>query len=841
MKKSLSLVAFSLAAAASLTACTDSTSAGAKSASERIRADWPSLTSSVDRDPALEKRIDELLTAMTNAEKVGQVIQPELRHITPDQVREYHIGSILNGGGSFPQGNKQASIDDWLALADAFYAASMDASDGHQTIPIMWGTDAVHGHNNVIGATLFPHNVGLGAAHDPELIEEINTVTAREVAVTGIDWNFSPTVAVARDDRWGRAYESYSENPELVQAYAGRAVQGLQGSPGDDFLGAGHVIATAKHFVGDGGTGAGVDRGDVVITEESLRDIHAPGYFTAIEAGVQTVMASFNSWQGEKLHGHRYLLTDVLKNQLGFDGLVVGDWNGHAFVDGCSLTSCPQALNAGVDIFMAPEDWRELYSNTLDQVAAGVISQSRLDDAVRRVLRVKLRAGLFDKGMPSRRPFAGRADLLGAAKHRDVARRAVRQSLVLLKNNQNLLPLALNRKVLVAGDGAHNIGKQAGGWTLSWQGTGNTRDDFPGATSIYEGISEIVEAAGGKAELSEDGRYDSRPDVAIVVFGEDPYAEMQGDLSHLDYSSDQDLALLQRLRAAGIPVVSVFLTGRPLWVNPEINASDAFVVAWLPGSEGGGVADVLFRNAEGEVIYDFTGRLPFSWPGTAVQTPLNIGQADYKPLFPYGFGLSYADAGESVAQLSEESGLSTTDGNSVLSVFRDRALAPWTTVIGDESRRSMPVSGSGASLPGISIKPVDRNVQEDSRRVQWTGTSDARVGFFANERTDLEPYAESGGVLIVNLQILRAPSESVHLGMECGQDCGAEVDVTSALRDLQEEKWQSLAVSLQCFSTPQMDFSLVLSPFYLRSEGEMDLSLHHVRIEPSAKPDLRCD
>jgi beta-glucosidase len=564
--------------------------------------DWPSITSTVAVDSALEAHVASLLSQMTLEQKVGQMVQAEIQNVTPSDVRRYHLGSVLNGGGSYPDGSRAASVAAWVALADAFYDASMDTSTNGIAIPIIWGADAVHGHNNVRGATLFPHNIGLGATRDPDLIQRIGEVTALEIAATGIDWNFAPTVAVVRDDRWGRTYEGYSEDPEVVRQYADRMVMGLQGSTSTaDFLDASRVVATAKHYIGDGGTDGGIDQGDNSSTEQQLLDIHAQGYLSALEAGVQTVMATFNSWRGQKVHGSRYLLTEVLKQRLGFDGFVIGDWNAHGQLPGCTNESCPETINAGVDMIMVPQDWKAFFENTLQQVRAGEIAESRIDDAVRRILRVKARAGLFTAGRPSSRPFAGNASLVGASDHRHVAREAVRQSLVLLKNTGGLLPLRRNVKVLVAGDGADNIAKQSGGWSVTWQGTEVTNDDFPAATSIFSGVEAAVSAGGGRATLSVDGSFDERPDAAVVVFGENPYAEFEGDLESLSFSAlnSQPLALLRRLKAQNIPVVSVFLSGRPLWVNPELNASTAFVAAWLPGSEGGGVADVLFRDNQG--------------------------------------------------------------------------------------------------------------------------------------------------------------------------------------------------------------------------------------------------
>jgi beta-glucosidase len=610
---------------------------------------------SADQDTQLEAKIAALLARMTLEQKVGQMVQADIRSVTPEDIRKHRLGSVLNGGGAFPGENKHASVGDWVALADRFYDASMDAANGALAIPIMWGTDAVHGHNNVLGATLFPHNIGLGAARDPDLMERIGAATAREVAATGLDWTFAPTVAVVRDDRWGRTYESYSEDPEIVRAYADRIVRGLQGARGSrEFLDSSHVLATAKHFIGDG---------DTAVSEAELLRIHGQGYLAAIAAGVQTVMVSYNSWNGLKAHGHQHLITDVLKKQMGFDGIVVSDWDGVDEVQGCSKDKCAQAINAGIDMVMVPTEWKNFLGNTIEQVRTEKIPLARVNDAVSRILRVKLRAGLFERGRPSSRPLANKRELIGAPEHREAARQAVRESLVLLKNERGLLPLRRKSNVLVVGDGADNISKQTGGWTLTWQGTENSNADFPGATSILQGIARTIEAAGGKVSSAvglkpaaqgcanaagagcagvADLRQ-SRPDVAIVVFGEDPYAEWFGDLRSIDYrgAGGAELALLQQLRQASVPTACVFLTGRPLWIEPELAACDAFVVAWLPGSEGGGVADVLFRKANGKVNYDFAGKLPFSWPRTASQTALNRNDPGYDPLFPYGFGLRY--------------------------------------------------------------------------------------------------------------------------------------------------------------------------------------------------------
>lgn len=609
---------------------------------------WPAAHSPVGRDAATEQRVSTLLAAMSLEEKIGQVIQADIASVTPAEAAEYHLGSVLNGGDSGPDNDLHAPPQRWLALADEFWMASVSASENG--IPLMWGTDAVHGHSNVVGATIFPHNVGLGAAKDPELMRRIGEITATEIAVTGLDWTFAPTLATPQDDRWGRTYEGYSEAPEIVAAYAPEMVRGLQGDPGTaNFLGPDKVIATAKHFLGDGGTRDGIDQGDTVATEEELRDVHGAGYVTAIEAGVQSVMASYSSWQGIKMHGDRALLADVLVGRMGLDGFVIGDWNGHGQLPGCTPTNCLAAINAGLDMYMAPDSWKGLYQSLLGQARSGELPMARLDEAVSRILRVKIRAGIFEKGLPSARQLAGHFELLGSAEHRAVAREAVRKSLVLLKND-GVLPLAARASYLVAGPGADDMEMQTGGWTLSWQGTGNSRQDFPNAETIYEGIAGYVTASGGSVQFSRDGSWAEKPDAAIVVFGEKPYAEFEGDIPNLDFADDEGLRILQELSQAGISVVAVFLSGRPLWTNPEIDAANAFVAAWLPGSEGGGIADVLFADNDGNARFDFTGRLSFSWPKSPDDARLNVGSADYDPLFAYGFGLSYADDGPSGGQ-----------------------------------------------------------------------------------------------------------------------------------------------------------------------------------------------
>lgn len=599
---------------------------------------WPRVRSPIPQDPAIEARVDQLIAQMSVEQKVGQIIQAEIKSISPDDVGNYHIGSVLNGGGSWPTENADGPLGAWLALASLYYKASMDTRDGRLAIPVIWGTDAVHGHNNVPGATLFPHNIGLGAANNPALMRDIGIATAREVAVTGLDWTFAPTIAAAQDTRWGRTYESYSEDPEIVRTLGKELIIGLQGHPAlDNFLSQQKIIATAKHFVGDGGTSVGtgrdggLDQGNVIISEENLFKIHGRGYIDALGVGVQTVMVSFSSWNGQKMHSQKYLLTDVLKNRMGFDGFVIGDWNGHEQVPGCSKTSCSAAINAGVDLIMVPEDWRDFHAHTVSQVEAGEIPMARLEDAVRRILRVKFRAGMFDDGKPIKHTLAGRVKFIGHSDHRALARQAVRESLVLLKNN-GVLPIAASASIMVAGSGADDVAMQAGGWSITWQGRDTKASDYKGATSIFNGFTQAVSRSGGSVYKDDT---DKAPDVAVIVFGETPYAEFEGDLKSSDFDLDDnpDFKLMQRLKADNIPVVAVFLTGRPRGVTAAIALADAFAVAWLPGSEGAGVADVLVAS---DKQYDFKGRLPFSWPKAAATDPAIV-----EPEYGFGFGLTY--------------------------------------------------------------------------------------------------------------------------------------------------------------------------------------------------------
>ncbi|HEX2624767.1 MAG TPA: glycoside hydrolase family 3 protein, partial [Sphingomicrobium sp.] len=655
---------------------------------------WPAAASpSTISDAATEARIDRMIAAMTLEQKVGQTIQADISAITPQELTSYPLGSILAGGNSGPFGNERAGPSKWSELVKQYRAASPRLADG-TTVPIIFGVDAVHGHSNVPGATIFPHNIALGATHDPALIEKIGAATAAEVSASGIEWTFAPTLAVPQDLRWGRSYEGYSSDPKLVASYARAMTLGLQGT-----LVAGRpiandrVAATPKHFLADGGTTDGKDQGSADIGEAELIARHAQGYPPAIDAGALTVMVSFSSWNGVKHHGNHSLITDVLKGRMGFKGLVVGDWNAHGQVDGCTTTHCPQSLNAGLDLFMAPDSWKGLYEATIADVKNGRVPMARLDDAVRRILRVKAKLGLLDG-----RPVRDYPAQVGAAAHRAIAREAVAKSLVLLKNEGSLLPIKAGARVLVAGDGADNMAKQAGGWTITWQGTDTAKKDFPNGQTIFDGLKDAIGASGGTATLSADGSYSAKPDVAIVVFGEAPYAEFQGDIATLDYQPQgaSDLALLKKLRAAGIPVVSVFLSGRPLFTSPEINASNAFVAGWLPGSEGGGVADVLVAGKGGKAKRDFTGRLPFAWPADA-RSPVA------RPLWPTGYGLSYARPGR-VGTLSEAPGVDIAKALNVEHYFdRGRALAPWVMSVSDDGG-ARPVPAGAVSSPNGKVE-----------------------------------------------------------------------------------------------------------------------------------------
>jgi beta-glucosidase len=785
--------------------------------------------------------VAQLLAHMTLDEKIGQMIQADIASISPAELRTYKLGSILAGGNAAPGDNVRATPQAWLDLTDSYYRASLAATSGvHPSIPILFGIDAVHGHAKVLGATIFPHNVALGAAHDPDLIRRIGQVTAEEVAATGIDWTFAPTVAVARDVRWGRSYESYSESPGLVADYAAAMVVGLQGPRGTpQFMAAGHTLSSVKHFLGDGGTLNGRDQGNTIVPEEILNTVHAAGYPAAIKAGALIVMASYNSWNGVKLHANHYLLTDILKGRLGFDGFVVGDWNAHEEIPGCTKYRCAAAILAGVDMLMAPDSWRELYKNTLAQARSGEIPPARIDDAVTRILRVKTIAGLFKRPAPKQRSDAGDFTRLGSAAHRAVAREAVRKSLVLLKNAHGTLPLNPRAKILVAGDAADDIGRQAGGWTIDWQGDHNRNADFPGATSIFAGIQAAVTGGGGSVVLDKEGKFREKPDAAIVVFGEVPYAEFQGDRENLDFSAldSHPLELLRRLRAQGIPTVAIFLSGRPMWVNPEINASEAFVAAWLPGSEGAGIADVLFRSGGAE-HFDFTGRLGFSWPRTAMPVSFDDRGGVSGAQFARGWGLDYGSKIDSAA-LSENPGLPAQRVASPGILFdAGHVVAPWSIFIADDSAE---VHLTNMSQENPSRSAVTTS-EADGNSIVWSG---GQRGLFtiAGRANDMRRPAGQGVTLDLRYRVDRVPAGRVDIGLRCtqplcGTPAGAMLDVTVKFKEARSGTWQSLSVPLSCFSSAGADLGSVVVPFALETSGAFGVTISEVKLAPKGRGPL---
>jgi len=572
--------------------------------------------------------VDSLLQVMTLEEKIGQMTQIDRQFLNSiSDISKYGIGSLLSGGGSTPKVNEPK------AWADMYDMYQKEALKSRLKIPLLYGIDAVHGHNNVVGATIFPHNIGLGATRDPKIVEAVARATALEVAATGMDWDFAPCLAVPDDYRWGRTYEGFSENTELVTELGGAAVRGYQST---DINNPQSVLACAKHFIGDGGTlfGTGlnnlIDRGNLAVSEKELREKHLPPFKEAIDNGVATFMAAYNTWNDVKCHANKYLLTDLLKDELGFQGFVVSDWAAIEEIPGDYKSDIIISINAGIDMVMVPgavkygnqsyETFLTLFKESVDD---GSIPMERVDDAVKRILLVKKQSGLFD------RPFSDQQLLshIGSSKHREIAREAVRKSMVLLKNNDNVLPLPKSGKtIVVAGRGADNIGMQSGGWTISWQGEmGQTTK----GTTILDAIKSAV-GADTNVEYSKNGT-GVNGDVAVVVIGEKPYAEMQGDRADLNLDND-DLSVINRLKKKGMPVVVVLLSGRPMIVTKEVNNWDGFVAAWLPGTEGSGVADVLFGD------YNPTGKLSYSWPKSINQFPIKTND-DH--LYDYGYGLSY--------------------------------------------------------------------------------------------------------------------------------------------------------------------------------------------------------
>ncbi len=578
-----------------------------------------------------DNQANQLLARMTLEEKIGQMIQAENTGLEdPSDVETYFLGSILSSGDADPEAGN--SLKAWTDMVDALQQRTQLT---RLKIPLLYGVDAVHGHSNVLGATVFPHNIGMGCTRDPELVEQAARVTAREVRATGIQWTFAPCIAVPRDERWGRTYEGFSENPKLAAELGIAAVRGYQqDNPANPLS----VLACAKHYVGDGGTvfgsaqeGRGMDQGDTRLDEETLRAIHLLPYPPAIEAGAATIMPSYSSWNGLKCSGHKYLLTTVLKDELGFEGFLISDYNAIKQVHPNFKVAIGICVNAGMDMAMEPTRYRLFFQYLKELVEEGVVPVSRIDDAVRRILRVKFAMGLMD---PDRPLLADRRlhKNFGSEAHRRVARKAVRKSLVLLKNEANALPLSKNAaRIHVSGKSADNIGNQCGGWTITWQG--QSGPVTPGGTTVLEAIRKTVSPK-TKITFSENGTGAEGADAAIVVIGERPYAEGLGDRAELNLDKE-DLQAIDNLKKARIPVVVILFSGRPIIINEALEQADAFVAAWLPGTEGQGITDVIFGD------YKPIGKLSFTWPKSLSQVPLNIGDQPYDPLFEYGFGLSY--------------------------------------------------------------------------------------------------------------------------------------------------------------------------------------------------------
>ena len=783
------------------------------------------------------KFIDNLIQNMTLEQKVGQIIMPDIDEVTPDDARKYQLGTFLNGGGKFPNKNKNSSVEDWKKLSEEFYNASPVVNG--VLIPILWGTDAVHGHNNVIGATIFPHNIGLGSTMNPDLVKRIGEAVAKEVLSTGIPWTFAPTIAVPQNDLWGRTYEGYSENPELVSLLGEAMILGLQGE-GDSFLDDNHVLATAKHFLGDGGTKDGIDQGNTIISEQELRDIHGEPYFAAIGSCIQTVMASFNSWNGEKAHGSDYLLQNILREQMGFDGLVVGDWNGHGQVPGCSKENCPQSFNAGVDIFMAPDEWKPLYENTLDQARNGEISIERLDEAVKNILSVKYLLGMFDGRKPHLYPY----NYIGDNKHRAIARQAVRESIVLLKNNNNTLPIKSGKHILVIGDSANKITKHMGGWTITWQGRENQNSEFPNSKSIYEAIKLKAENNGGSAEFSNSSDYEKKPDVVIFVYGEDPYAEGDGDRKHIFYEN-QDKRFLKYMREIAdkkIPSVSLFISGRPLIVNEEINLSESFVQLWLPGTAIEGITDVIFTNKNNEINFDFKGKLSYSWPKFSHQTKLNYGDKEYDPLFPYGFGLTYADENYRDSINIKE----TIPQRDEITLFLGSAYPSYKEIISyyDSDKNEQIYEGISADIyknekAGILISKFDYKKQDDAKRIDFGKKNTMKFWEISSGSSEDLSYMKNGSLELI-LKPQSSSDKKIELVIQCSKDvnqinisgtkeCYKAFDLSNLLIDEPIGVWKKITMPFSCLNNDNFEISSITSRAKLATSGDWVVDIHSIK------------
>jgi len=595
---------------------------------------WPERSTTNPLTAEQTARIDALLEKMTLEQKVGQLIIADISSLVPEELSSYPLGAVLAGGNSAPSGQRFTDMDGWLSFADDLYSAS-ENYEAEVFVPPLFGIDALHGHNNVLGAVVFPHNISLGAVNDRQLTHKIGSATARALAATGHDWTFAPTVAVAQDMRWGRTYESYSSDPARVHALTKAFVRGIQ----SENTGNGMILATAKHFIADGGTVNGKDQGDTRISETDLASIHGPGFFAALDEGVATIMASYSSWNNQKLHGHEYLLQTILKERLAFDGFVVGDWDAHAQLEGCTPSDCASSINAGVDMLMAPNEWKLLFASLLEHVKQGEITSERLNDAARRILAVKLRSGLLDSKIPSQRKGAGDTTAIDGPEIRALAREAVRSSQVLLKNDNNILPIRNLSKISVIGVGADDIPIQCGGWCLSWQSDGLTRDNFTQGKTILDGIRAHAAIENIEIIYDGEGQDHQETDLAIVVLHTKPYAEYYGDIKKLEIPNYNEEALkaISYYHSIQTPVVTILISGRPLWTEDQITLSSAFIASWLPGTQGDGIADILFGKTLDGTPVNLTGKLPFPWLRDNSFRPT----LEQPALFDVDYGLEY--------------------------------------------------------------------------------------------------------------------------------------------------------------------------------------------------------
>ena len=678
----------------------------------------------------IDEKVDSLLSLMTLEEKIGQMTQAERGSLDNlNDIATYSIGSLLSGGGSAPSQN---TPEGWVAMYDQFQSIALQSRLG---IPLIYGIDAVHGHNNVKGAVIFPHNIGLGCTWNESLVREVNKITAIEVAGTGIDWTFAPCIAVPRNERWGRTYEGFGESPELQEMMSKAAIEGLQGNSLGDRE---SILACAKHYVGDGGTANGIDQGNTQINEDELRNIHLPGYIEAIESGVGSIMASYNSWNGQKLHGHDYLLNQVLKNELGFDGFVISDWKGVDQIHGSYREAIKRAINAGIDMVMVPDRYKVFIAHLKSLVEDNEVSLERINDATRRILKQKFLLDLFNEPYtdPSLTPD------IGSEGHRQIGRQAVRESMVLLSAKNDILPLKkTGQKILVAGRLADDRGAQCGGWSISWQGSNG---EITEGTTILDGLRD--QSQGSFIIYSEEGDYEGEVDVAVVVIGEKtPYAEGAGDRASLNLDQN-DLNMISKIKKKGIPVIALLISGRPLILGSTLAITDAAIAAWYPGTEGDGVADFLYGN------HPPTGKLGHSWPATMKQVPINIGDNDYNPLFVYKHGLSSFPKLESADHLNPYAASTNSTGDQILLTLSDAVSE--INMSTTDLRISINGNEINNGVDNLIISPYDSSIllldlnitinNSDDLYISYSGNGIQSSNLSLNEFTDLFVYNAVG-------------------------------------------------------------------------------------------------